>query len=190
MSDFCSHILSPICNQALNPISEWCSLCGLNVNFRKPETICNFPISIEVQLSLSKIIKYMGIILDSKLSWKDNIIDWVREATIALPTCKDKYPKSGVRAKPYSTRHMLDGWYTDTNATADWWVTKALFDILNWLPSLVRLNAVKSWPNLGYRLDAILGRHRQTRIDMIPYNFLNRTLNSRISTRAQRWVTD
>jgi len=42
----------------------------------------------QTRLTLSKQARYLGVILDKKLLWTDNILDRTRKAAIALFACK------------------------------------------------------------------------------------------------------
>lgn len=82
----------------LNVISNWTANNGLSLNPSKTELILFSrkykipafePPSVNgVQLQLTGQVKYLGIILDRKLSWKPNVEERVRKASVALYCCK------------------------------------------------------------------------------------------------------
>ena len=87
-----------ICQQCLDRISEWGLEKGLNFSPTKTEAILftwktKWSIKTPLKLGNKKIkmcqqVKYLGVILDSKLSWRPHCQDRVRKATIALMQCR------------------------------------------------------------------------------------------------------
>jgi len=83
---------------ALSILSRWTAVCGLGVNPEKIELVLftrkyKIPNQIlpklhQTRLALSNQAKYLGVILDKKLLWTDNILDRTRKAAIALFACK------------------------------------------------------------------------------------------------------
>jgi len=85
--------ISNLMEGALIKLSDWAKSCGLGVNptktelmlFTKKTKILNFnlPRLNGQRLKLSHKAKYLGVILDPKLSWKLNIEERVRKACTA-----------------------------------------------------------------------------------------------------------
>jgi len=83
---------------ALSTLSRWTAVCGLGVNPEKTELVLftrkykipNLILSKlhQTRLTLSNQAKYLGVILDKKLLWTDNILDRTRKAAIVLFACK------------------------------------------------------------------------------------------------------
>jgi len=90
-----------LCNlmeTALSTLSRRTAVCGLGVNPEKTELVIftrkykipnlTLPKLYQTRLTLCNQAKYLGVILDKKLHWTDNILDRTRKATIALFACK------------------------------------------------------------------------------------------------------
>jgi len=90
-----------LCNlmeTALSTLSRWTAVCGLGVNPEKTELVLLtrkykvpklvLPKLHQTRLILSNQAKYLGVILDKKLHWTNNILDRTRKAAIALFACK------------------------------------------------------------------------------------------------------
>jgi len=86
-----------LCNlmeTALSILSRWTAVCGLGVNPEKTELVLFtrkykipnliLPKLHQMRLTLSNQAKYLGVILDKKLLWTDNI----RKAAVAFFACK------------------------------------------------------------------------------------------------------
>ena len=94
-------ILRDLLQNGLNYTLKWASDCGLNLNPKKTEIILFTrkykPPQLkelkirEVTIPFTKQIKFLGIILDSKLDWKLNICERVRKAYIAYYSCKKMF---------------------------------------------------------------------------------------------------
>jgi len=84
--------------RALRMIGNWCDLVGLRVNLAKAQLMIlsrkrDQGIRLEIILSgvtlnYSQSIKYMGIYLDAKMSWREHITCKIRKASFALWTCR------------------------------------------------------------------------------------------------------
>ena len=124
--------ISEIMEGALVLLSNWATDCGLSVNPRKTELMLftkktkvpnfNLPKLNGVSLTLTKQAKYLGVILDPKLSWKSNVEYRVKKANIALYTCKR------MLGKKWGLQPKLSNWsYTAivrpilTYAALVWW---------------------------------------------------------------------
>ena len=84
--------------QCLDKIREWGLKTGLNFSPTKTEAILftwkkkweiKTPLKLgDKEIKMCKQVKYLGVIFDSKLSWKPHCQDRVRKATIALMQCR------------------------------------------------------------------------------------------------------
>jgi len=82
----------------LSTLSRWTAVCGLGVNPEKTELVIFtrkykipnliLPKLHQTRLTLSNQAKYLGVILDKKLLWTDNILDRTRKAAIASSLVK------------------------------------------------------------------------------------------------------
>ena len=90
-----------LCNlmeNALSLISNWANNSGLGVNPAKTELVLftrryivpslSPPRLNNVPLTFSGSAKYLGVILDKKLHWQENITERIKKANIALFSCK------------------------------------------------------------------------------------------------------
>ena len=105
--------LNTVCElmqRALHLVQEWCEQVGLSVNPNKTTSILftknrNFDGFIKSslfgsELELQNQVKYLGLILDSKLNWIIHIHDRLRNATIALWQCRRAIGKTwGLKPK-------------------------------------------------------------------------------------------
>jgi len=90
--------LCSLMETALSTLSRWTADCGLRVKPEKNELVVftrKYKISSltltklqQTLLTLSNQAKYLGVILNKKLHWTDNILDRTRKAAIALFACK------------------------------------------------------------------------------------------------------
>jgi hypothetical protein len=95
--------ISEIMESALKDLSKWAGENGLGVNPNKTELILftrkykipNFtPPKLEGKiLVLSKETKYLGTVLDSKLSWKRNVEERMKKGMNAYYACKKMFGK-------------------------------------------------------------------------------------------------
>lgn len=91
-------VLSEIMNGALEALNDWATRSGLGVNPRKTEVMLfttktkipkfDPPRLSGIEIPLSTHAKYLGVILDRKLSWKRNAEHRVQKATVAYYTCR------------------------------------------------------------------------------------------------------
>jgi ribonuclease HI len=95
---------------ALLIVQEWCEQVGLSVNPNKTTAILftnkrnlngyKTPIIFGKELELQNQVKYLGVILDSKLNWNCHIDHRLRKATIALWQCRRAIGKTwGLKPK-------------------------------------------------------------------------------------------
>jgi len=95
--------IKEVMQNALSIIAKWASSCGLGINpaktelvlftrkYKTPEII---PPSLNgTRLAFTDKARFLGTILDSKLSWRPNIMERVNKATIALYSCKSAIGK-------------------------------------------------------------------------------------------------
>lgn len=89
---------------ALDIMEKWANECGLGINPQKTELVLftrryripifDPPILRGTRLVFNEQAKFLGVILDRKLSWKPNIAERVKKATIALYSCKTAIGKT------------------------------------------------------------------------------------------------
>ena len=90
-------ILSELLERSLTTVKNWTEQCGLGVNASKTELILfsrrhklptfNLPKLDSTEIKLSDKVKYLGIVLDRKLSWKLNVEERRKKALIAWYSC-------------------------------------------------------------------------------------------------------
>ena len=100
----CLSTLSSIMNSTLQDISEWARSTGLDINAEKTDMVLFtrrykiprwYPPKIDSRvLTLKSHAKYLGVILDSKLLWKQNVEERVKKATNAIYACKKMLGKT------------------------------------------------------------------------------------------------
>jgi len=83
---------------ALSTLLRWTADCGLGVNAEKTELVLftrkyklpniTIPKLHQTRPTLNNQAKYLGVILDKKFHWTDNILDRTRKAAKALFACK------------------------------------------------------------------------------------------------------
>ena len=93
-----------IAQQCLNRIREWGLKTGLNFSPTKTEAILftwrrkwsiKSPLKLgDTEIKMCNQVKYLGVILDSKLSWRPHCEDRARKATVALMQCRRAIGKS------------------------------------------------------------------------------------------------
>lgn len=83
--------------RALDLVGEWCTSKSLRVNPNKTEMvlftrkrrfIIKRPSIYGAELSFSSEVRYLGVTLDSKLSWKSHITKQARKATVTFWACR------------------------------------------------------------------------------------------------------
>ena len=145
--------LNTVCElmqRALYLVQEWCEQVGLSVNPNKTTSILftknrNFdgfikPSLFGSELELQTQVKYLGVILDSKLNWNIHIDHRLRKATIALWQCRRAIGKTwGLKPK------VVYWIYTSvvrpilTYAAVLWWKKTTQLSVNRKIGSLQRL---------------------------------------------------
>ena len=97
-------ILCTKIQRALNKLDEWCNRNGLNANpskttlvmfTRKRKISGLIPITLKgVVLQIFDEVKYLGVILDKKLSWKKHLEDKTSKALNAFWQCRRAFGKT------------------------------------------------------------------------------------------------
>ncbi|WP_333765066.1 reverse transcriptase domain-containing protein, partial [Streptomyces sp. IBSBF 2390] len=90
--------------QALKTLKDWTSTCGLSIHPSKTELIMFtkrklpadlvYPELDEVSKRFVDKAKYLGVIIDSKLTWKDNAMERVKKSINAFYACRSAFGKS------------------------------------------------------------------------------------------------
>lgn len=109
VSGFDLTTIRDIMQSALELLSKWASECGLGVNPSKTEMVLFTKNKMTdfrdiilngTTINLSKTATFLGIVLDSKLTWQDNTANRIKKATNALYICKKSFSKTwGLKPK-------------------------------------------------------------------------------------------
>jgi hypothetical protein len=109
--------VSALTQWALSTGEIWCSEVGLSVNpdktglvaFTRKRKLQGFfeQWLSGVKLSLSGSVKYLGVILDSRLTWKEHVELKVRKAHNLLWTCRTACGLGGVWGQRWSVGSTL-----------------------------------------------------------------------------------
>jgi hypothetical protein len=112
----------------------WCNKVGLSVNpdktglvaFTRKRKLQGFfePHFFGVRLSLSGSAKYLGVILDSQLTWREYVDVKVRKAHNLLWACRRTYRAGrGLGPKVVRWFYLAIVWPTVTIASLVWWTS-------------------------------------------------------------------
>lgn len=102
VSGFDLGTIRDLMQNCLNILFDWAKGCGLNVNPSKTEVVLFTKnqdtdmrdLTIDgIPLKMNSKANFLGVILDSKLTWKDNMENRVKKATNALYVCKKSFGK-------------------------------------------------------------------------------------------------
>jgi len=95
--------IKEVMQKALSVIAKWASSCGLGINPGKTELVLftkryKIPEVIPPSLNGTRLVftdraRFLGLILDSKLSWRPNTTERVKKATMALYACRSAVGK-------------------------------------------------------------------------------------------------
>lgn len=97
-------VISPIMRNALRIVEEWCDESGLTVNpektglmlFTRKRKLRAFtrPKLLGVTLELTDKVKYLGVILDRELSWREHIQQRTKKALKVFWQCRTAFGKT------------------------------------------------------------------------------------------------
>ena len=98
LEGFCLRTVSELMQRALSIVERWCEETGLTVNPLKTELVLFttkrirtglvLPHLCGVELALSEEVKFLGVTLDQKLSWKSHVQAKCRKAIMCLWQCR------------------------------------------------------------------------------------------------------
>lgn len=124
--------ISNLLQNALNIVAKWCSKNGLNVNPKKTSIVIFSrkrkrdqlvePFLQGEKIHFSKEVKYLGVILDDKLSWNPHLDKTIQKARASIWTCRKLMGRNwGIR--PKLARWMYDAISKPilTYAAPVWW---------------------------------------------------------------------
>jgi hypothetical protein len=117
---------------ALSTIEIWCNKFGLSVNpdktgliafTRKKKRPGFFELKFfRVKLSLSGLVKYLRVILDSRLTWREHVEVKVRKAHNLLWACRRAWGVGwGLRPQVVHWLYIAIIWPTITFVSLVWW---------------------------------------------------------------------
>jgi len=103
-------VLTSLMNSALNIVDQWCAENGLTVNPQKTKLVLftnkkklkkfKLPKLRGTSLKLCDQVKFLGYILDKKLSWKPHLTERINKATKIFWQCRTAFGKTwGLKPK-------------------------------------------------------------------------------------------
>lgn len=142
--------VSDVLGNSLKMLSSWAKECGLNVNAAKTEIVLfagkknipkfNLPKLGGTSLKLSASAKFLGVILDSKLNWIENLKERVRKAYAALYSCQKLVGKKwGLKPKLFHWLYTAVVRPVVSYGCHVWW---PVTDIKKYSDMITRLNRV------------------------------------------------
>ena len=163
--------ISDVMQFELNELSSWATSKGLGVNPEKTELVLftrrykieqfRLPVLGGIELKLANEAKYLGVFLDSKLSWKRNTQERLKRGLNAYYTCRNSIGKN------WGLKPMVVNWiYTSvvrpilTYGCLVWWEAMRIGSRRNLLSKAQRCasigitGAIRSTPQAA--LDVIL----------------------------------
>lgn len=146
-------VLGDLLNRAISMTLSWCRNKGLTVSLNKTTTVLftnkrkieglNMPSIGGQQLLLSKEVKFLGITLDSRLTWKSHLDNRIDKAFIAFMQCKRAFSRS------WGLSPRIVNWlYTAVirpmfcYGAVVWWTRTKLTSVKNQLTKLQRIACV------------------------------------------------
>lgn len=134
----------------LTTLSRWANSCGLGINPSKTELVLfksgyktpsfKLPSMNGLPLELSDKAKFLGVTLDSRLTWKPNLEERVRKAQIAFFVCHRAIGKSW-GLNPKQTKWILTSVVRPIllYAVVVWWIALLVESNCNKLDRLIRM---------------------------------------------------
>ena len=124
--------MSELIQGALHTVEKWCGRVGLSVNpdkadmvvFTRKRKLDGFfePLFFGVTLHRSEAVKYLGVILDSRLFWREHVSAKVRKAHNSLWACRRAFGSAwGLRPKVVYWLYVSIIRPSITFASVVWW---------------------------------------------------------------------
>ena len=125
--------VSELMQRALHTVEKWCSRVGLSVNpdktnlviFTRKRKLSGFfePLFFGVTLHRSESVKYLGVILDSRLTRREHVNIKVKKAHNSLWACRRTFGAMwGLRPKVVHWLYVSIIWPSITFVSLVWWL--------------------------------------------------------------------
>ena len=152
--------------KTLDRTSHWCFETGLSVNPEKTNLVLftkkrkregfSFPSLLGKRLELSLSVKYLGVILDSKLNWGEHMDKKLKKACASLWTCRRALGKSwGLQPRAISWIYNAVVKPSFLHCSIVWWKKTKQISVRNKLNHLQRMacmgitGAMRTTPTLA-----------------------------------------
>ena len=136
--------------RALHTVEIWCGKVSLSVNpdktnpvvFTRKRKLPGFfePLFFGVTLHCSELVKYLGVILDFRLTWGEHVNFKVKKAHNSLWACRRSFgAKRGLRPKVVYWLYVSIIRPSITSASLVWWPDCQTASAKKWLSRIQRL---------------------------------------------------